>query len=360
MHIRSVLLALLAALVPSCKTTDCGDGTTERNGICVPANETIGNAMCGPGTELHADGCVPSITPTKCDPATTQEEVGSDGVIRCVGNGGGGCGAKLACPSPTDGKQSICGQIFDFETNQPFEQADATGAQCKAGATSGPCTLGIRAFDAVDFVMHPTTSPPLTTDPVYIDDCGRYRVTEISQPTGPFVALTIDDAMIGPGGTTNPVGIATAKGPNTATKDFDAFILRSATVTGWGATPSLAMGLYAPVYRGHRTGQDLAAGVTFSFAPMSPPQYPTMTDANRDFYFTGCPTNRTTLDPAANLTSTTGTVLVSGANLGEAYAGLGGLPPQCIWEPHGGAAIPNAIFIQVFRPISAPGQTCPL
>ena len=36
-----------------CKTTDCGTGTTERGGICVPSNETVGTAICGPFTVLH-------------------------------------------------------------------------------------------------------------------------------------------------------------------------------------------------------------------------------------------------------------------------------------------------------------------
>jgi hypothetical protein len=66
------------------------------------------------------------------------------------------------------------------------------------------------------------------------------------------------------------------------------------------------------------------------------------------------------LDAAAGATSTNGTVLVTGANLGEVYGGMGGLPAQCLWEIHAGAAVPSVVFIQVFRPMNAPGQTCPL
>jgi hypothetical protein len=357
---RSVLLALLAVLAPSCKSVDCADGTTERNGSCVPANETVASAMCGEFTELRGDKCRPVLTPTMCDPATTQEETDSSGVVTCVGKGGGGCGAALACPTPTDGTQAICGQIYDFETDQPFAQPGATGAACAAGATTGPCTLGIKAFDAAAFVGNPGGTPPLTTDPVFIDDCGRYRVAGIAQPAGPFVALAIDDATAGIGGTTNPVGIATAKAANTAIKDFDAFIVRGSTIASWGPTPSLAGGLYAPVYRGHRTGRDLASSVKFTFGPASPPGYPTMTSIDRDFYFTGCPTNRTTLDGSASTTATNGTALVTGAMLTEVYAGAGGLPAQCLWDVHPGAAIPGVVFIQIFRPMDAPGQTCPL
>jgi hypothetical protein len=362
MPTRLVVLALLAALAPSCKSVDCGTGTAERNGTCVPASETVAAAMCGPFTELHGDKCAPMLPPTVCDPATSREEADpSTGVTTCVGTGGGGCSAKIACPAPIDGTQTICGQIYDFENNVPFAQPDATGAPCAAGATSGPCSLGIKAFDAAALATSPGTTPPLTTGTVVIDDCGRYRVPEIAQPAGPFIALAIDDATPGSGGTTSQVGVATAKAANTATKDFDAFIVRGSTIAGWGTIPSSGTGLYAPVYRGHKTGTDLAAGVMFSFEPMtSLPAYPTMTSASRDYYFTACPTDRVALDAAAGATSTNGTVLVTGANLGEVYGGMGGLPAQCLWEIHAGAAVPGVVFIQVFRPMNAPGQTCPL
>jgi hypothetical protein len=362
MHPRLVLLVLLAALAPSCKTVDCGDGTTERNGSCVPASETVGTAQCGPFTELHGDRCEPMLPPTICDPATTTPDIDAMGVTTCIGTGGGGCAARLACPAPTDGKHTICGQLYDFENNQPFAQAGAMGTQCAAGATTGPCALGIRTYDAVAFAANPAVALPLANGGVYVDDCGRYKISEITLPGSTFIALAIDDAtMPGPPGVTNAVGVATGAAANTATKDLEAFIVRAATYAGWMGSggPSLAAGIYAPVYRGHRTGTDLASGVTFSFAPMSTPAN-LMTDPSRDFYFTPGSTNRATVDAAANATTTNGTALVSGANLLEVYAGLGGLPSQCLWEYHAGAAIPGAIFIQIFRPMNAPGMTCPL
>ena len=358
MHPRIVLLILLAPLPASCKSVDCGDGTTERDGHCVPATETVATALCGPFTELHGNQCEPVFPPTQCDLATTEPDVDEMGVTTCVGTGAGGCAAKLACPAPTSGKQTICGQFYDFETNQPFAQPGAMGAACTAGATTGPCSLGIKAFDAVAFASNPLGTAPLTTGAVYIDDCGRYKVPEITLPAGPFVAL----ATAGSGGTTNPVGVATPKGANTATKDFEAFIVRKATTDGWGTTPSLGAGIYAAVYRGHRTGSDLVAGVTLTIAPMSNPTAMT-SDPTRDFYFVAGSTNRTTLDGAAGASSTrdNGTALLSGANLGEVYSGAGGgLPASCIWEVHAGAALPGAVFIQIFRPTNAPSMTCPL
>jgi len=361
MQTRLVLLTLLAALAASCTSVDCGDGTIERSGSCVPASETVGTGICGPFTVLQGDRCVPMLPPTVCDPATTEPDVDDMGVITCIGTGAGGCAAKLACPAPTDGRQTICGQIYDFENNQPFAQAGATGAQCVAGATSGPCSLAIKAYDAVAFAM--TGGGALATGAIYIDDCGRYKVPQITLPASPFIALAIDDADLtktGPSGTTNAVGLATGAAANTATKDLDGFIVRKATTDGWTGGPLLTAGIYAPIYRGHRAGTDLAAGVTFTYGPMATPP-PTLTDANRDFYFTAGSTNRTALDPAAGATTTNGTALVSGANLGELYSGQGGgLPAECRWEIRAGAAVAGAIFIQIFRPTNAPGMTCPL
>jgi len=369
MDMRIVVPVLALALATSCKGVDCGEGTAESNGTCVPATETVGAAKCGPFTQLHGDTCVPMFPPTTCDPDSTQPETDlATGVTTCIGTGGGGCAAKLPCPTPTDGTQAICGQIYDFETGQPFATTDALGTQCPATPTAaGPCSLGIHAFDAVMFVTSPMNTPPLATGAVYLDDCGRYKLPAVTQPSGPLIALAIDDAAtagMGAAGTTNPVGIATAKMANAATKNFDAFVVRGAVAGGWGM-PMLATGIYAPVYRGHRTGTDLAPGVQFTFGPMAAPP-PTMTDPNRDFYFAAAATTRTTLDVPANtsgalsVTGANGTALVSGANLGEIYSGKGGLQPTCMWEIHGGAAVPGVVFVQTFRPTDVPGMTCPL
>jgi hypothetical protein len=170
--------------------------------------------------------------------------------------------------------------------------------------------------------------------------------------------------MPGPAGVTNMVGIATASLANTATKDLDAFIVKKSTSDAWtssGGPPLDTMhGIYAPVYRGHRTGTDLASGVTFTFGPNgSPPPVPTMSDANRDFYF-GVDT-RTTLSAGASATGSNGTALVAGASLLEVYSGNGGLPAECRWDIHAGASIPFVIFIQIFRPINnGPSATCTL
>ena len=268
MYMRIVVPALALALATSCKGVDCGEGTAESNGTCVAANQTVGTAKCGPFTELHGDTCVPMFPPTTCDPDSTAPDTDkSTGVTTCIGTGGGGCAAKLPCPTPTDSTLTVCGQIYDFETNQPFAASGAMGTKCTPGGTTGPCALAIHAYDAVAFAGSMGMSPALTTGEVYVDDCGRYKVPGV--PTtglmAPFIALGFDDADVptkkGPGGVTNAVGLVTGATPG-ATKDFDAFVVPKTTSDKWGGTPPLdtTHGIFAAVYHARRTGPDLQSG----------------------------------------------------------------------------------------------------
>ncbi|HEY0252799.1 MAG TPA: hypothetical protein VGC41_14790, partial [Kofleriaceae bacterium] len=109
---RSILMLLLLANVPSCKSTECGPGTIERDGNCAPADDTTSTAACGPFTVLQGDVCVPMYPPTMCDPGSTEASTDSDGITTCIGTGvSAGCSGAFACPTPAAGKQTICGQI---------------------------------------------------------------------------------------------------------------------------------------------------------------------------------------------------------------------------------------------------------
>src|SRR5439155_26452443 len=127
----------------------------------------------------------------------------------------------------------------------------ATGTKCAAGATTGPCALRIDAYDAQQFAMNPTTAQPLANGGVYIDDCGRFRVTDISIPSTPLIGLGIDDANaanMGPGGVTNAVGIAlpvtATSSMGTASDGVEDWIVKSSTTDAWAASggPTIAQG----------------------------------------------------------------------------------------------------------------------
>jgi hypothetical protein len=258
---------------------------------------------------------------------------------------------------------TICGQLYDFETNMPFKEADATGIPCDptAPTADGPCALGIQAYDALAFGDNPQTATPLNVMEMVVDDCGRYRVAGIELPSGPFIGLGVDDiAAMGPTGVTVTAAIATSKVPMGATKGLEAWVVKPSTANAWQQSggPTLQTGVYAPIFRAHKAGtpQDQFANlagvaVTLNGNPVPP--------ANA-FYFPAASTTRGAIDSGATVTGANGTVLINNADVdfGVNYGGQGGLGQGCRWEPHAGASLPGIVFIQVFRKLDIVGQTC--
>jgi len=349
------VVAVAVAVVPAtgCKSTECGDGTFEKDGVCVPGDVVVSPATCGPFTELSGGQCVPQFPPTVCDDQSTTPELdNTTGVTTCIGSGVG-----FACEQPATGKQTICGQLFDLETGTAFSDPAAQCAPCTTPTTTGVCSLELRALDAVKFGMNPMDpTAVLTTGTIYLDDCGRFKIPDITLPTNPFVGIGIDDAaaaMQGPAGTTNAIGMATPAVANVAAKDFEAFVAPKATTDAWAASggPAISSGMFVAIFRAMRAGQATQAGVTIlrNGAPIP----------GDDFYFEAAEATRTTIDPIATSTGANGTALVTNAQL-DGYIGAGALPSECAWEAHAGVSLPFVLFVQIFRPTDASGQTCNL
>jgi hypothetical protein len=371
MNTRWILISALATLTwTGCQSIECGEGTVERDGHCAPANQMVDKAQCGPFTTLQGDKCVPMFPPTVCENGTTMADTDpTTGVTTCIGIGGGGCSAALACPNPAAGKQTICGQLYNLEDNKTFASATAGGAKCPTAPTAdGPCALNIKAYDAIQFGTNPGTAVPLTVGEVYIDDCGRYRVTDITLPSGPFIGLGIDDAVAanaGPAGLTNTAGVATPKTASMATREFEAFVVPKSTTDKWVASgaPSLSGGYYVNIFRAHRPGPqgaELQAGVSSTRGGN--------VNAANDYYFQANQPTRETIVTSLSATGVNGTAIVVNASVAEGptYSGTGGIPAECVWETKAGAAVPMTgssppiVLVQLFRPVNAVGQTCPL
>lgn len=363
MRTQTILASLLLS---ACGNTPCGTGTIEKNGSCVSADVTTSSAQCGPDTMLVGNQCVST---TVCDPDTTTPVVDpTTGMTTCKGTAGGGC----ACPmTPASGKQNICGQIYDFETNMPYVATGAAGTRCTTGATDGPCALSIVPYDAVAFAMNPTGATPLAVDDVCIDDMGRYYLKNVTEPAGPYIGMGLDDtaaANMGPMGITNTVGVALKKDPDKATTGFEEWIVKPSTTAAWAASggPMISTGYYAPVYRAHcvdTTGSgpgcsgDLfanASGVQFTRSSMTEPL--------NTFYFQAAQTTRHDVDTTATATGANGTALVNNAQISDslAYSGTGGLTDttNCKWDTKAGQTLPGVVFIQVYRPVNVFGKTC--
>jgi hypothetical protein len=304
--------------------------------------------------------------PTECDLSTSTPQTDPEtGVTTCVGiAGGGGCSTPLACPAPSAGKQTLCGRMYNFEDDELFVGDNATGQRCMymPPAATGPCAVGIRAYDAISFAGNPQAATPLPTADFYMDDCGRFRLTDIDNPPSGFVGLGIDDANPanqGPSGATNIVGIATSSASSGSINNMEGFVVPLSTTTKWQTTggPGIAMGYYVPVFRQRRTGKLTQADVqVFKVAA------PMQVTAN-DFYFKATDITRESIDNTTpqNKTGANGTALISGASLADtAYLGVGGLPPECKYSPQPGVTLPGVVFISIFRPTEVnAGTACP-
>lgn len=63
-YVCAALLVATAGSACSCGDgTDCGPGTIEFGGECVPGGPDAGNGECGPGTIPSEQGCVPAVSP---------------------------------------------------------------------------------------------------------------------------------------------------------------------------------------------------------------------------------------------------------------------------------------------------------
>ena len=164
------------------------------------------------------------------------------GIVTCVGEVGSSCDSPIACPAGTNAnKLTVCGQLYDFEDNTKFRDADAnTTWAVRPGptpATRPPMRYGFAAYDAQVFAPKSATAPKLPIGNVYIDNCGRYRVTDINvNGTSLYIGLGFDDASMpigAPGGLTAAVGVATTKPSERYVKSFEAWVVRPSTTTMW-------------------------------------------------------------------------------------------------------------------------------
>jgi hypothetical protein len=350
-----------------CTETECGPGTINRAGKCEPADETVGVAKCGPFTELRGNQCVPMFPATTCDPATTQADMDpTTGVTTCIGTGGGGCSAPLACPAPAAGKQSMCGQLYNFEDNTPLAVAGATGAKCASPAPSGPCALTISA----KFPLGPMDLP---TREVYVDDCGRYRVSDVEVGSSTSVVLYIDDsAAIGVAGITVPTHVGVPGAAGSVTKDLDAWVVKKSTVDKWtadAAEVSLTSGVYAAIFRTHvcdsasgRCKGDRLQNQSGVKLGLTPPPDLNGGAIGNVFHFADGEQTHLNIDPAATnkVTSVNGTALTTAKFAGITYlTGTGALtgPGTCKWARGRTIPFPGSVFFQVYRPVDD-GSTC--
>jgi hypothetical protein len=357
----------LALVVGGCDTLECGEGTLEEGGVCVPADGVSPSGSdCPDGTHFNPAllACEDDLPPTECGPNTAAEVDPITGHVICVGTGGEGCTGPIACPSPDGTKVSVCGQIYDIETGLPFQ--DGTGedsASCDPTnpTTDGPCSLNIGMYDPLMFAADPTGTPPLAVDTITIDKCGRFSSINVTRPFNGFMAVAVNDASAD--GTFMPeggvqdiytnTGIAFPVAPGEKRAGMEAAVTKRTTDDMWtttagnpfGALTFSAKGVYLAVFT--YQGQPVS-GVTITGGGVS--------QSGDDYYFADSDTgtNRRTVDSSKSATGPNGTGLLTNSGL-RMHSGTGAEPAGCEWPSDLAAAIGDVVFFQE-RPAHVTGD----
>lgn len=337
----------------SCSTIDCGEGTVERDGVCFPANTDPDVAECAPGTVLGSMGCEVE-EPTQCDPQTTQEQLDPEtGITTCVGTGGD-CTSEIGCPAPDSNKASLCGRLWDVETDTPLT-ASGTGTQCAAPfPATGPCSIDLKFYDALDFAIDPAQAVPLTPEGgVYLDDCGRYRGFNMPRANFGYIGIATDDAM-DTADRHRLTGVATSNAFASPGTEFRAYVTKITTDELW--TEGLAL-------TGSTLAQRGVLAITFHYKEVPRSGVQVRRNGalipNDDYYFTDLDAQRTAASLTPTVTGANGTVLVVNSDKAIGHDGTGGEPGTCLWPSNLAAAIPGVVFVQLKEAETSGGAACP-
>ena len=260
-------------------------------------------------------------------------------------------GTDFSCPTPANGKVTVCGQIADVENDDSLQAAGATGAPCDpTPSANGPCSVQIQFYDPVTFAANLATATPIAPATLYVDDRGRFRAEDLTPPAGGYLALALDDAV----GTTDRHRLTGVVTPVVAGgfQVVRAFVTRRQTDTTWTASAGLSgstfadLGVIAAIFRYQGVGR---AGVTITRSGAAAPA--------DDYYFVDAGQTRSAVD-SAGPTGASGGVLLLNSGLVQ-HSGTGGEPSGCQWPNRSAASIPGVVLVQLLDAQTGAGALCP-
>jgi hypothetical protein len=359
--IATFSLAAASGLAATGCESRCGEGTIERDGVCVAADQDPDPAECGEGTVLGVSGqCEAEYLPTKCDPdTTTPDETTEPGVTICVGTGVASCESFLPCPGADPNKVTVCGRLYDAQTDQQIRAAAPMILGCdEGGAQDGPCELTITFYDALEFAADPDSATELEPESFRLDDCGRFVAENIPKPKLDFLGIGVDD---GDGGDYVNTGVAFAVISAQVEPRQKTYATRVDTDTAWssalGLDPTLvSRGVFMSIFL---HGDDPVAGVRVINEAGT-------TDTGDDFYFTDVePLSRNSPDADGpnndNRTGPNGVALLINSNALNFHTGEGAEPAGCEWPSNYAKSIPDVMFInpRIAHEVGDPETECP-
>lgn len=260
-----ILLGCLAAIGagPACNPLECGEGTREEGGRCVPLNFPGGDGglHCGPHTVLIGNECVPLTDIcgpyTEAVPELDDAGVPTGGFI-CVGQESGDPTELKPpeCPTGFGPAGEIC---INGAVHWLFDEATGGWLESRmfdAEAPGDATAAVVKVYDPLLYAQDPTTSP-LGLGEVNPHN-GTFRVTDIPVPGTGFLALVVEDPDDAVDDRFALTGVPYVAVQNQHLEDVVAFAVTHDQVAEWtdaigGDAMLAAIGCPAPAAGGDRT-----------------------------------------------------------------------------------------------------------
>jgi hypothetical protein len=253
---------------------------------------------------------------------------------------GPSCADPVPCATPAAASYTLCGRLADVETGQPVGSDLLVTCDPANPTASGPCSLALRFYDALDFSQNPSAATPLVPGALLLDGCGRFRAENLPSPTFGFFAVVVDDAPTVADAHSGSM-IIVDKASAQPARSLAPLVVRNAVNTAWStgtglAPPTLAeRGVALLIFR--------AASVPRSGVAVQRSGSAIQSD---DFYFSDLTATRSTIAAAQDLTGANGSALVINTPSLTNHSGAGGEPAGCTWPTSLVASVPG--FVSVF------------
>ncbi len=264
------------------------------------------------------------------------------------------CSIELPCPTPRANHLTVCGRLYDLESDRPIASS-TPGEACNpyAPAAEGPCSLAIHFYDALEYSRDPTAAAPVVPGSLEVDDCGRVVAQDLNQPAFGFLGVVVDDGA----GTIDrhrSTAIALLNARAAPARGTRLYVTRETTNQAWSTSAALDGQTFA-------TRGVLAMRFRYQGMPRSGVtvrRSGTLIPAD-DFYFSDTTAERTTIAPDQLATGANGMALVINSSVTN-HDGTGNLPTaSCRWPEQLGGTIPGVVFVQPHDAETGSGAPCP-
>ncbi len=189
-----LLVSMFGFLALSCHTMECGEGTVELNGVCVPINfpdTTGGPHLCSPGSHWNAELAQCFVDPSAVCGRGTEVQWNDEGTeFTCISTGE----PELPeCP-PSTGPICINGRLRYLV--DPNDETKFLTSEVRDPAILAD--LEIIFYDPLEYAAVGASAVPLGTADIDMES-GAFIGTNISVPAQGYVGLVVRDKGWVPG-----------------------------------------------------------------------------------------------------------------------------------------------------------------